>query len=60
LREVLGDNPEVVRLLGDEQLDALLDPARYSGQAQQFVDAVLERYRAVRSSANPSSESADD
>jgi len=60
LREVLGDNPEVVRLLDDEQLDALLDPARYSGQAQQFVDAVLERYRAVRSPANPSSESADD
>jgi 3-carboxy-cis,cis-muconate cycloisomerase len=60
LREVLGENPDVSGVLNDEQLDALLDPARYSGQAQQFVDAVLQRYRAVRSSANPSSESTGD
>jgi 3-carboxy-cis,cis-muconate cycloisomerase len=49
LREVLGDNPDVTRVLGNEQLDALFDPANYSGQARQFVDAVLECYRSSRS-----------
>ena len=49
LREVLGDNPDVTRVLGNEQLDALFDPANYSGQARQFVDAVLECYRSARS-----------
>ncbi|MGN6232468.1 MAG: 3-carboxy-cis,cis-muconate cycloisomerase [Trinickia sp.] len=49
LREVLGDDPDVTRVLSNEQLDGLFDPARYSGQARQFVDAVLEGYRAARS-----------
>ena len=48
LREVLGAHPDVVRLLDEHQLDALFDPAHYSGQASPFVDAVLERYRAAR------------
>ncbi|WP_116141087.1 3-carboxy-cis,cis-muconate cycloisomerase [Trinickia diaoshuihuensis] len=49
LREVLGDNPDVTRVLGNAQLDALFDPANYSGQARQFVDAVLECYRGAHS-----------
>ncbi|HKT97872.1 MAG TPA: 3-carboxy-cis,cis-muconate cycloisomerase [Paraburkholderia sp.] len=49
LRQVLADIPDVMRGLDDRQLDALLDPANYSGQSRQFVDAVLERYRAARS-----------
>ncbi|WP_206956082.1 3-carboxy-cis,cis-muconate cycloisomerase [Trinickia acidisoli] len=49
LRQVLGDNPDVTRALDEPRLDTLFDPANYSGQAQQFVDAVLERYRAARS-----------
>lgn len=48
LRQVLADIPDVMRVLDERQLDALLDPANYSGQARQFVDAVLERYRAAR------------
>jgi 3-carboxy-cis,cis-muconate cycloisomerase len=50
LREVLGEMPEVMRVLdGDtHRLDAMFDPASYSGQARQFVDTVLERYRAAR------------
>ena len=48
LRQVLADIPDVTRILDDHQLDALLDPANYSGQARQFVDSVIERYRAAR------------
>lgn len=48
LRQVLADIPEVTHVLDDAQLDTLLDPANYSGQARQFVDSVVERYRAVR------------
>ena len=48
LRQVLEENPEVARALDPLQLDALFDPANYSGQARQFVDAVLARHRAVR------------
>jgi 3-carboxy-cis,cis-muconate cycloisomerase len=49
LREVLGGNPDVTRVLSEAQLDGLFDPAHYSGQARQFVDAVLADYRAARS-----------
>ena len=48
LRAVLGEMPEVMRVLDERRLDALFDPANYSGQSHQFVDAVLERYRAAR------------
>jgi 3-carboxy-cis,cis-muconate cycloisomerase len=48
LRDVLGEMPNVMRVLDERRLDALFDPANYSGQARQFVDAVLERYRAAR------------
>jgi 3-carboxy-cis,cis-muconate cycloisomerase len=48
LRDVLGEMPDVMRVLDAHRLDALFDPANYSGQARQFVDAVLERYRAAR------------
>lgn len=46
LRQVLAEDPTVKRVLGESQLDDLLNPANYSGQAQAFVDAVLERYEA--------------
>ena len=46
LRDVLAENPDVMSVLDHRQLDALFDPANYSGQARPFVDAVLERYRA--------------
>ncbi len=49
LRQVLADIPDVTHVLDERQLDTLLDPANYSGQACQFVDNVLERYRAARS-----------
>jgi 3-carboxy-cis,cis-muconate cycloisomerase len=48
LRDVLGEMPDVMRVLDERRLDALFDPANYSGQARQCVDAVLERYRAAR------------
>ena len=50
LRDVLGEMPDVMRVLDgdDRRLDALFDSASYSGQARNFVDAVLERYRAAR------------
>jgi 3-carboxy-cis,cis-muconate cycloisomerase len=48
LRQVLADMPDVTCVLDERQLDSLFDPANYSGQARQFVDAVLERYRGAR------------
>jgi 3-carboxy-cis,cis-muconate cycloisomerase len=41
LFEVLAADPAVTRHLPVEQLQRLLDPAQYVGQAQAFVDAVL-------------------
>ncbi len=46
LRDVLAGNPEVTTRLSAEQFDALFDPAHYGGQAEAFVDAVLEAFRA--------------
>ena len=45
---MLDEHPDVTRVLNENQLDASFDPANYSGQAQQFVDAVLDRYHRVR------------
>ncbi len=53
LRQVLADNPDVMRVLDERQLDSLLDPANYSGQAREHVDAVLQSYQANRR-LNPS------
>jgi 3-carboxy-cis,cis-muconate cycloisomerase len=41
LREVLGDNDEVRKYLPTEALEALFDPKRYLGMAEQFVDGVV-------------------
>ncbi|MGN6317200.1 3-carboxy-cis,cis-muconate cycloisomerase [Trinickia sp.] len=46
LRDVLAEHPDVTSVLDEHRLDALFDPANYSGQARAFVDAVLERHRA--------------
>ncbi|MEX3955096.1 3-carboxy-cis,cis-muconate cycloisomerase [Trinickia sp. EG282A] len=45
LREVLAANVEVTKRLSTERLDALFDPANYSGRAEAFVDAVLDAFR---------------
>lgn len=37
LRDVLGDEPQVAAQLGADELDRLLDPAHYLGQAQAWV-----------------------
>ncbi|MCQ9392306.1 3-carboxy-cis,cis-muconate cycloisomerase [Pseudomonas viridiflava] len=46
LRQVLGENPEVTEQLSSEELDRLLDPAHYLGQARRWVErAVAEHTR---------------
>ncbi|MGE7959342.1 3-carboxy-cis,cis-muconate cycloisomerase [Pseudomonas sp. NPDC089530] len=45
LRAVLGDEPQVTAELSAAQLDRLLDPAHYLGQAQTWVErAVAEHF----------------
>ncbi|WDG93322.1 3-carboxy-cis,cis-muconate cycloisomerase [Pseudomonas chlororaphis] len=45
LRAVLGDEPQVTAELSAEELDRLLDPAHYLGQAQAWVErAVAEHF----------------
>ncbi|MEZ2349209.1 3-carboxy-cis,cis-muconate cycloisomerase [Caballeronia sp. RCC_10] len=46
LYDVLAADETVARHLSPEQLKPLLDPANYVGQAQAFVDAALDQYRA--------------
>jgi 3-carboxy-cis,cis-muconate cycloisomerase len=43
LGEALRDDAEVRRLLNDEQIDRLTDPAAYLGSAGAFVDRVVAR-----------------
>jgi 3-carboxy-cis,cis-muconate cycloisomerase len=46
LRDVLGEAPQVVAELSPEELDRLLDPAHYLGQAERWVQrAVAEHNR---------------
>ncbi|QXG26490.1 3-carboxy-cis,cis-muconate cycloisomerase [Pseudomonas viridiflava] len=46
LRQVLGENPEVTAQLSSDELDRLLDPAHYLGQARRWVErAVAEHTR---------------
>ncbi|CAN7267923.1 3-carboxy-cis,cis-muconate cycloisomerase [Trinickia sp. LjRoot230] len=45
LRDVLADDPNVVKQLGIRRLDALFDPANYAGNSPAFVDAVLAAFR---------------
>jgi 3-carboxy-cis,cis-muconate cycloisomerase len=45
LRAVLGDEPQVSAELSAEELDRLLDPAHYLGQAHTWVErAVAEHF----------------
>ncbi len=45
LRAVLADEPQVTEQVSAEQLDQLLDPAHYLGQARQWVErAVAEHH----------------
>jgi 3-carboxy-cis,cis-muconate cycloisomerase len=49
LREVLAAEPRVTRHLSRAQIDRALDPARYLGQADEFVARALASHRAKRS-----------
>ena len=44
-RQLLLADPAVARHLTAAQIDALLDPARYTGLAAQMTDAVLNAGR---------------
>ena len=44
LRETLADEPQISSLLSTAELDALLEPANYTGQSAAFVERVLARY----------------
>ena len=47
LRAVLGDNREVGAHLNAEELDRLLDPAHYLGQARRWVSRALAEHHAL-------------
>ncbi len=47
LQDILGERPDVTRLLDAETLDALCDPAGHLGSAEAIVDRVLDRYRRI-------------
>ncbi|WP_024644888.1 3-carboxy-cis,cis-muconate cycloisomerase [Pseudomonas syringae] len=49
LRQVLGEDPQVSEQLSSDELDRLLDPAHYLGQARHWVErAVAEHIRISR------------
>ncbi|WP_439852820.1 3-carboxy-cis,cis-muconate cycloisomerase [Pseudomonas syringae] len=49
LRQVLGENPQVSEQFSSDELDHLLDPAHYLGQARHWVErAVAEHTRISR------------
>lgn len=47
LRAVLGDSPEVTAQLSAAELDRLLDPAHYLGQARRWVERALAEHQAL-------------
>ncbi|WLH02551.1 3-carboxy-cis,cis-muconate cycloisomerase [Pseudomonas beijingensis] len=47
LREVLGDEPQVTAQLSATELDHLLDPAHYLGQAQTWVARAVAEHLAL-------------
>lgn len=47
LRAVLGDEPQVTAELSAEELDRLLDPAYYLGQAQAWVERAVAEHLAL-------------
>ncbi|SEN24558.1 3-carboxy-cis,cis-muconate cycloisomerase [Pseudomonas sp. ok272] len=46
LREVLGNEPQVIAHLSVDALDRLLDPAHYLGQAQRWVERAVADHQA--------------
>ena len=49
LRAVLGDEPQVTAELSDAELDRLLDPAHYLGQAHTWVERAVAEHFALTS-----------
>jgi 3-carboxy-cis,cis-muconate cycloisomerase len=49
LREELVEDAEVLAVLSQDEVEAALDPERYLGSAEAFVDRALKRYRGERS-----------
>jgi len=47
LRTILGDNPTVCAQLNAAELDRLLDPGHYLGQARRWVARALAEHRAL-------------
>ncbi|MBK5399735.1 3-carboxy-cis,cis-muconate cycloisomerase [Pseudomonas sp. TH39(2020)] len=47
LRAVLGDEPQVTAELSDAELDHLLDPAHYLGQAHTWVERAVAEHSAL-------------
>ncbi|MGY2342748.1 3-carboxy-cis,cis-muconate cycloisomerase [Pseudomonas sp. SDO5532_S415] len=47
LRAVLGDEPQVTAELSAEELDHLLDPAHYLGQARTWVERAVAEHSAL-------------
>lgn len=47
LRAVLGDEPQVTAELSAEELDHLLDPAHYLGQARAWVERAVAEHSAL-------------
>jgi 3-carboxy-cis,cis-muconate cycloisomerase len=54
LRETLGKIPAVSAELSPRELDRLLDPCSYLGQAIAFTDRVLDTHRRRKAGAQPS------
>ncbi|MGH8417976.1 MAG: 3-carboxy-cis,cis-muconate cycloisomerase [Pseudomonas sp.] len=47
LREVLGAEPQVTAQLSADELDRLLDPVHYLGQARRWVDRTVAEHRTM-------------
>ncbi|WP_397453290.1 3-carboxy-cis,cis-muconate cycloisomerase [Pseudomonas sp. NA-150] len=47
LRQVLGAETQVTAQLSNEELDRLLDPAHYLGQAQRWVERAINEHNAL-------------
>ena len=45
LREEILAEPRLREALSEEEIEGALDPARYLGAADEFVDRALEMYR---------------
>jgi 3-carboxy-cis,cis-muconate cycloisomerase len=49
LRELLLEDPAIGAQLSPHQIDQLLDPTHYTGQAEAFIDRVLATHRTYQS-----------